>query len=119
MIDNKYNPSEIEEKWYKEWEEKKAFSPSGDGDAYCIMIPPPNVTGTLHMGHAFQVTLMDILCRYHRMYSACIIYVICVEYASFPTPSLPPTTSLVPPKLKPSCRKLTQNFKSKTKSNNK
>ena len=67
MIDNKYNPSEIEEKWYKEWEEKKAFSPSGDGDAYCIMIPPPNVTGTLHMGHAFQVTLMDILCRYHRM----------------------------------------------------
>ncbi len=67
MIDNKYNPSEIEEKWYKKWEDNKIFSPSGDGSAYCIMIPPPNVTGTLHMGHAFQVTLMDILCRYHRM----------------------------------------------------
>ena len=67
MIDNKYNPSEIEEKWYKEWEKNKAFSPSNNGNAYCIMIPPPNVTGTLHMGHAFQVTLMDILCRYHRM----------------------------------------------------
>ena len=67
MIDNKYNPSEIEEKWYAEWEENKIFSPSGSGEAYCIMIPPPNVTGTLHMGHAFQVTLMDILCRYHRM----------------------------------------------------
>ena len=67
MIDNKYNPSEIEDKWYKEWEENKIFSPSGDGEPYCIMIPPPNVTGTLHMGHAFQVTLMDILCRYHRM----------------------------------------------------
>ena len=67
MIDNKYNPSEIEEKWYAKWEENKIFSPSGYGEAYCIMIPPPNVTGTLHMGHAFQVTLMDILCRYHRM----------------------------------------------------
>ncbi len=67
MINNKYNPSKIEEKWYKEWESNKIFSPSNDGDAYCIMIPPPNVTGTLHMGHAFQVTLMDILCRYHRM----------------------------------------------------
>jgi len=67
MIDNKYNPSEIEEKWYKKWEKNKIFSPSNNGDPYCIMIPPPNVTGTLHMGHAFQVTLMDILCRYHRM----------------------------------------------------
>ena len=54
MIDNKYNPSEIEEKWYKKWEDNKIFSPSGDGSAYCIMIPPPNVTGTLHMGHSFS-----------------------------------------------------------------
>ena len=67
MINNKYNPSEIEEKWYREWENNKVFSPSDTGEPYCIMIPPPNVTGTLHMGHAFQVTLMDILCRYHRM----------------------------------------------------
>jgi len=67
MSNNKYNPLEIEQKWYERWENEKIFSPSGDGDPYCIMIPPPNVTGTLHMGHAFQVTLMDILCRYHRM----------------------------------------------------
>ena len=67
MSNNKYNPLEIEQKWYDRWESEKIFSPSGDGDPYCIMIPPPNVTGTLHMGHAFQVTLMDILCRYHRM----------------------------------------------------
>ena len=67
MSNNKYNPLEIEQKWYDRWENEKIFSPSGDGDPYCIMIPPPNVTGTLHMGHAFQVTLMDILCRYHRM----------------------------------------------------
>ena len=67
MINNKYNPSKIEEKWYQEWEKNKIFSPTGTGEPYCIMIPPPNVTGTLHMGHAFQVTLMDILCRYHRM----------------------------------------------------
>ena len=67
MSNNKYNPLEIEQKWYDRWENEKIFSPSGDGEPYCIMIPPPNVTGTLHMGHAFQVTLMDILCRYHRM----------------------------------------------------
>jgi|TARA_B100001059_G_C17839527_1_gene591059 valyl-tRNA synthetase len=67
MADNKYNPAEIEGKWYEEWEKNKIFSPSDIGNPYCIMIPPPNVTGTLHMGHAFQVTLMDILCRHHRM----------------------------------------------------
>ena len=67
MSNNKYNPLEIEQKWYDRWENENIFSPSGEGDPYCIMIPPPNVTGTLHMGHAFQVTLMDILCRYHRM----------------------------------------------------
>jgi valyl-tRNA synthetase len=61
MIDNKYNPSEIEDKWYKEWEENKIFSPSGDGEPYCIMIPPPNVTGTLHMGNVFNFTLLYIL----------------------------------------------------------
>ena len=67
MSNSKYNPLKIEQKWYEEWEKNKIFSPKGDGTPYCIMIPPPNVTGTLHMGHAFQVTLMDILCRYHRM----------------------------------------------------
>ena len=67
MID-KYDPSQIETKWYQIWEEQGYFKPNTEGEeAYCIMIPPPNVTGTLHMGHAFQDTIMDTLIRYHRM----------------------------------------------------
>lgn len=66
-MDTKYNPQAIEQRWYQTWEEQGYFKPSGEGDPYCIMIPPPNVTGTLHMGHAFQDTVMDALIRYHRM----------------------------------------------------
>ncbi len=66
-MDKTYNPQDIEQRWYNTWEEKNLFSPSGEGDPYCIMIPPPNVTGSLHMGHAFQDTIMDTLIRYHRM----------------------------------------------------
>ncbi len=62
-----YRPKEIEAKHYARWEQAGWFTPSGDGDPYCIVIPPPNVTGTLHMGHAFQDTIMDSLIRYHRM----------------------------------------------------
>jgi valyl-tRNA synthetase len=62
-----YNPHAIEKRWYQTWEQNGYFKPSGRGEPYCIMIPPPNVTGTLHMGHAFQDTLMDALIRYHRM----------------------------------------------------
>ncbi len=62
-----YEPDRIEQSRYREWEASGCFAPSGDGEPYCIMIPPPNVTGTLHMGHAFQTTLMDCLIRYHRM----------------------------------------------------
>ena len=58
-----YQPSEIERSCYERWENAGYFSPSGNGDPYCIMIPPPNVTGTLHMGHAFQDTIMDALTR--------------------------------------------------------
>lgn len=63
-----YDPSRIEPYWYERWEQKGYFEPSGEGAPYCIMIPPPNVTGTLHMGHAFQDTLMDILIRFNRMH---------------------------------------------------
>ncbi|HEY3488080.1 MAG TPA: valine--tRNA ligase [Gammaproteobacteria bacterium] len=66
-MDKTYNPQEIEPRWYSQWEQNNYFRPSGRGDPYCIMIPPPNVTGTLHMGHAFQHTLMDALIRYRRM----------------------------------------------------
>src|SRR5262245_50737375 len=66
-MEKTYNPQEIESRWYRQWEQSNFFQPSGRGDSYCIMIPPPNVTGTLHMGHAFQHTLMDSLTRFHRM----------------------------------------------------
>ena len=66
-MDKTYQPAAIEKRWYARWENDDYFSPSGDGEPYCIMIPPPNVTGTLHMGHAFQDTIMDVLTRFHRM----------------------------------------------------
>ena len=66
-MDKSYSPGEIESRIYSHWESSGWFAPDGDGPAYCIMIPPPNVTGTLHMGHAFQHTLMDALTRFHRM----------------------------------------------------
>jgi len=66
-MDKTYNPHAIEQRWYETWEREGHFAPSGEGQPYCIMIPPPNVTGSLHMGHAFQDTLMDALTRYHRM----------------------------------------------------
>jgi valyl-tRNA synthetase len=66
-MDKAYTPAAIEGRLYAEWEAAGAFAPSGKGPAYCIVIPPPNVTGTLHMGHAFQDTIMDALTRYHRM----------------------------------------------------
>jgi len=66
-MDKTYDPQAIEQRWYEIWEREGRFTPSGAGTPYCIMIPPPNVTGSLHMGHAFQDTLMDALTRYHRM----------------------------------------------------
>ncbi len=66
-MDTSYNPKDIEQRWYQHWESHGYFQPRGEGKPYCIMIPPPNVTGTLHMGHAFQDTIMDALIRYHRM----------------------------------------------------
>ncbi|MBK1692528.1 valine--tRNA ligase [Ectothiorhodospira mobilis] len=62
-----YDPRAIEQSIYQEWEDRGWFAPAGEGNPYCILLPPPNVTGTLHMGHAFQDTLMDTLVRYHRM----------------------------------------------------
>ncbi len=66
-MDKSYQPSDIEQRIYARWEANGYFAPQGDGEPYCIMIPPPNVTGTLHMGHAFQDTIMDALTRYKRM----------------------------------------------------
>ena len=64
-----FEPKDIEQRWYKQWEQAGYFAaqPASEQPAYCIQLPPPNVTGTLHMGHGFQHTLMDCLIRYHRM----------------------------------------------------
>jgi valyl-tRNA synthetase len=66
-MDKSYEPQSFETRWYSQWEASGCFKPSGEGTPYTILLPPPNVTGTLHMGHAFQHTLMDALIRYQRM----------------------------------------------------
>ncbi|MCU7906147.1 MAG: valine--tRNA ligase [Candidatus Thiodiazotropha sp. (ex Epidulcina cf. delphinae)] len=67
-MEKTYDPHAIEQRWYQTWEERGYFAPSRSGKAgYCIMIPPPNITGSLHMGHGFNNTIMDTLIRYHRM----------------------------------------------------
>src|SRR5882672_2153722 len=66
-MDKAYSPRDIESRLYTRWESAGYFAPAGSGAPYCIMIPPPNVTGTLHMGHAFQDTIMDALIRHQRM----------------------------------------------------
>ncbi|OZN48997.1 valine--tRNA ligase [Gallibacterium anatis] len=68
-MEDRFDPSAVEQALYKHWEEQGYFKPNENPNApsYCIAIPPPNVTGSLHMGHAFQQTLMDTLIRYHRM----------------------------------------------------
>ncbi len=66
-MEKTYNPEQIEQNWYQTWEQNGEFSPTGTGKPYSIMLPPPNVTGSLHMGHGFNNTIMDTLTRYHRM----------------------------------------------------
>lgn len=66
-MDKNYNLKLIEKKWANYWKKYQLSRPYGSGSPYCIMLPPPNITGTLHMGHGFQQTLMDVLTRYHRM----------------------------------------------------
>ncbi len=66
-MEKTYSPQAIEQSHYQEWEARHYFEPRGDGKPYCIMLPPPNVTGSLHMGHGFQNTLMDAMTRYQRM----------------------------------------------------
>ena len=62
-----FDPQSIEKKIYQAWESLGLFQPKGNGKSYCIVLPPPNITGSLHMGHAFQDTLMDMLIRYKRL----------------------------------------------------
>ena len=69
MLDKTYRPAEVEAKHYQRWEKSGAFAAHADSNAapFTIMMPPPNVTGSLHMGHALNATVQDILTRYHRM----------------------------------------------------
>ena len=66
-MEKTYSPQAIEQTWYQTWESHRYFEPDDHGEPFCIMLPPPNVTGSLHMGHGFQHTLIDILIRYKRM----------------------------------------------------
>ena len=80
-----YDPKQIEQRRYSQWESLGIFKPSGQGAPYCIMIPPPNVTGMLHMGHAFQVSLMDCLVRYHRMRGEQVLWQVGTDHAGIAT----------------------------------
>ncbi|SHF51362.1 valyl-tRNA synthetase [Microbulbifer donghaiensis] len=86
-MDKTYQPNAIEQQWYKTWEESGYFKPSGDTEAkpYCIMIPPPNVTGSLHMGHGFQESIMDALIRYHRMQGDNTLWQVGTDHAGIAT----------------------------------
>ncbi|MEM8815266.1 MAG: valine--tRNA ligase [Pseudomonadota bacterium] len=84
-MDKSYQPQDIEQRIYERWESKGYFAPRGDGERYCIMIPPPNVTGTLHMGHAFQDTIMDALTRYHRMRGGRVLWQPGTDHAGIAT----------------------------------
>ncbi|CAM3742345.1 valine--tRNA ligase [Rheinheimera salexigens] len=86
-MEKTFNPSEIEQAMYNAWEAKGYFQPSGDqsNGNYCIMIPPPNVTGSLHMGHAFQQTIMDALTRYKRMQGKNTLWQVGSDHAGIAT----------------------------------
>ncbi|RCS29106.1 valine--tRNA ligase [Rhodanobacter denitrificans] len=84
-MEKSFEPAQIESKWYERWEASGAFQPSGKGEPYCILLPPPNVTGTLHMGHAFQQTVMDMLVRYHRMRGFNTLWQVGTDHAGIAT----------------------------------
>ncbi|RBP49231.1 valine--tRNA ligase [Arenicella xantha] len=84
-LDNQYQPANIEQAIYKRWEANNNFAARDSDSAYCIMIPPPNVTGSLHMGHAFQDTIMDLLTRYHRMKGDQTLWQVGTDHAGIAT----------------------------------
>lgn len=85
QLSSRYQPSDIEQKWYEKWEKSGVFATQKDGDSFVIMLPPPNVTGTLHMGHAFQDTLMDCLIRYHKMAGKNTLWQVGTDHAGIAT----------------------------------
>ena len=84
-MDKTFQPADIETRWYTTWENAGYFAPSGEGSPYSIMIPPPNVTGSLHMGHGFQEAIMDALIRYHRMAGCNTLWQVGTDHAGIAT----------------------------------
>jgi valyl-tRNA synthetase len=84
-MEKSYQPDAIEGRWYQCWEENGYFSPGEGQQPYCIMLPPPNVTGNLHMGHAFQDTIMDVLTRFHRMQGDSALWQTGMDHAGIAT----------------------------------
>jgi valyl-tRNA synthetase len=84
-MEKSYQPEAIEGRWYQTWEENGYFSPNQAEQPYCIMLPPPNVTGNLHMGHAFQDTIMDVLTRFHRMQGDSALWQTGMDHAGIAT----------------------------------
>jgi valyl-tRNA synthetase len=87
-MDKTFSPAAIEAQWYAEWELKNYFAPKDGDGAYCIPIPPPNVTGTLHMGHGFQQAIMDALIRYNRMKGKSTLWQVGTDHAGIATQML-------------------------------
>ncbi|WP_110649970.1 valine--tRNA ligase [Salinicola peritrichatus] len=87
-MDKTYQPDQIETRWYQRWEADNRFAPSGQGEPFSIMIPPPNVTGSLHMGHAFQDTIMDTLIRWKRMRGNNTLWQVGTDHAGIATQML-------------------------------
>ena len=84
-MDKTFEPQSIEQQCYQKWEASGMFKASGEGDPYCILLPPPNVTGSLHMGHGFQQTIMDVLTRYHRMKGDNTLWQVGTDHAGIAT----------------------------------
>ncbi|TCV92455.1 valine--tRNA ligase [Biostraticola tofi] len=86
-MEKTYNPHDIEQPLYEHWEKQGYFKPNNDAskESFCIMIPPPNVTGSLHMGHAFQQTIMDIIIRYQRMQGKNTLWQVGTDHAGIAT----------------------------------
>ena len=84
-MDKTFAPQDIEDKWYKTWEDSGYFAPSGEGEPYSIVIPPPNVTGSLHIGHALQHSIMDALTRYQRMQGKNTLWQVGTDHAGIAT----------------------------------
>jgi valyl-tRNA synthetase len=84
-MEKTYTPQTIEQRWYQTWEAQGYFAPSGQGESFCIAIPPPNVTGSLHMGHGFNNTVMDTLVRYRRMQGRNTLWQVGTDHAGIAT----------------------------------